>query len=124
MDNREISQPRKKSPCPLPFESLCPSNAETNLQGQGDSFRGLEHCALCGQPVPDPKYRWEGPKPIGGESEKSWLCESCGEKQEGRESLAQATDWALDRIIGRKPYPSPQTDGPRSGPSKISMDRV
>ncbi len=61
----------------------------------------MEFCALCGQPVPNPRHKWTGPTPIGGEAEKGVLCDGCGEREEGRRSLAQATDWAIDRILGR-----------------------
>lgn len=61
----------------------------------------MEYCATCGEPVPEPYYEWEGPVPIGGEPERGWLCEVCGEREEDRWAKERAQELMLDMMLGK-----------------------
>lgn len=61
-----------------------------------------EHCALCGEPVPEPKYKWEGPTPRNGEEpERGVPCDPCGQQEDFRMSKSREEELILDTMLGK-----------------------
>lgn len=74
--------------------------AETPLGG-GSSWSQADHCAICGQPVGDSKYEWEGPTPVGGKPETGVLCVPCGESEEAGRVKSEQYQQELDSALGK-----------------------
>lgn len=43
------------------------------------------------------RYKWEGRTPIGGKPETGYLCDGCGEREEGERTKDQAAEWGEER---------------------------
>ena len=62
----------------------------------------IEYCALCGELVPDPQYKWEGPTPRNGEDpERGSLCDPCGQQEDFRMAKAREAELTLDSMLGK-----------------------